>query len=283
MSGRCVSLSLATALLATGAYAQAPEIPAPSPKAKVDQRVGLTDFSVDYSSPGVKGRKIWGALVPLGEMWRTGANAPTKLTASKDFTFGDKAVPAGTYVLLTIPGASSWTVLLNKNLGVQGTNGYDPKDDVARVDVTPSSAGPRERLTFLFSDTSDEATRLDLEWESLRVSVPIKVDTKAQVRAGIDKSLADAWRPHFAAGRYLYDSGGDLDTALQYLDTSIGIKPTWWNTWIKAQVLAKKGRSADAIAAAQKAQDLGKNDETFQNNFKANVDKAIADWKKAKS
>jgi len=283
MSRRHVSLSLAAALLTTGAYAQTAEIPAPSPKAKVDQRVGLTDFSVDYSSPGVKGRKIWGALVPLGEMWRTGANAPTKLTASKDFTFGDKAVPAGTYVLLTIPGASSWTVLLNKNLGVQGTNGYDPKDDVARVDVTPSSAGPRERLTFLFSDTSDEATRLDLEWESLRVSVPIKVDTKAQVRAGIDKSLADAWRPHFAAGRYLYDSGGDLDTALQYLDTSIAIQPTWWNNWIKAQVLAKKGRSADAIAAAQKAQDLGKNDETYQNNFKANVDKAIADWKKAKS
>jgi hypothetical protein len=138
-------------------------------------------------------------------------------------------------------------------------------------------------LTFLFSDTTDEATRLDLEWESLRVSVPIKVDTKAQVRAGIDKSLGDAWRPHFAAGRYLYDSGGDLDTALQYLDTSIGIKPTWWNNWIRAQVLAKKGRSADAIAAAQKAQELGKGDDTFQNNFKADVEKAVADWKKAKS
>ena len=283
MSGRCVSLSLATAILSTGVYAQAPEIPAPSPKAKVDQRVGLTDFSVEYSSPGVKGRKIWGALVPLGEMWRTGANASTKLTASKDFTFGDKAVPAGTYALLTIPGASSWTVILNKNLGIQGTNGYDAKDDVARVDVTPGATGPRERMTFLFSDTTDEATRLDLEWEALRVSVPIKVDTKSQVRAGIDKSLADAWRPHFASGRYLYDTGGDLDTALQYLDTSIGIKPTWWNNWIRAQVLAKKGRSADAIAAAQKALDLGKGDDGFQNNFKADVEKAVADWKKAKS
>jgi hypothetical protein len=283
MSGRCVSLSLATAILSTGVYAQAPEIPAPSPKAKVDQRVGLTDFSVEYSSPGVKGRKIWGALVPLGEMWRTGANASTKLTASKDFTFGDKAVPAGTYALLTIPGASSWTVILNKNLGIQGTNGYDAKDDVARVDVTPGATGPRERMTFLFSDTTDEATRLDLEWEALRVSVPIKVDTKSQVRAGIDKSLADAWRPHFASGRYLYDTGGDLDTALQYLDTSIAIKPTWWNNWIRAQVLAKKGRSADAIAAAQKALDLGKGDDGFQNNFKADVEKAVADWKKAKS
>jgi len=283
MSARSVCLVFAAALSSTIALAQAPEIPAPSPKAKVDQRVGLTDFSIEYSSPGVKGRKIWGGLVPLGELWRTGANASTKLTASRDFTFGDKAVPAGTYSVLTIPGASSWTVILNKNLGLAATNGYDQKDDVARVDVPSATAGPRERLTFLFSDTTDEATRLDLEWESLRVSVPIKVDTKAQVRAGIDKSLGDAWRPHFAAGRYLYDSGGDLDTALQYLDTSIGIKPTWWNNWIRAQVLAKKGRPADAIAAAQKALELGKGDDTFQNSFKADVEKAVADWKKAKS
>src|SRR5262245_28583736 len=283
MSGRCVSLSVVAALLATGAFAQAPETPAPSPKARVDQRVGLTDFSIEYSSPGVKGRKIFGGLLPLGELWRTGANASTKLTASKDFTFGDKAVPAGTYTLLTIPGTSSWTVILNKNLGIQATNGYDQKDDAARVDVTPATAGPRERMTFLFSDTTDDATRLDLERENLRVSVPVKVDTKAQVRAGIDKSLTDAWRPHFVAGRYLYDTGGDLDTALQYLDTSISIKPTWWNNWIRAQVLAKKGRPADAVAAAQKAQDLGKNDEVFQNNFKADVEKAVADWKKAKS
>ena len=271
------------AFVTTAALAQSAEIPAPSPKAKVEQRVGLTDFSVDYSSPGVKGRKIWGGLVPLNELWRTGANAATKLTASRDFTFGDKTVPAGTYSLLTIPGASSWTVILNKKLDLGGTTGYDQKDDVARVEVAPATAGPRERLAFLFSDTTDDGTRLDLEWEALRVSVPIKVDTKTQVRAGIDKSLGDAWRPHFAAGRYLLDSGGDLDTALQYLDTSIGIKSTWNNNWIRAQVLAKKGRPADAVVAAQKALELGKNDEAFQNNFKADVEKAVGDWKKAKS
>ena len=285
MSVRSIRPALAAglaALVTTAALAQTAEIPAPSPKAKVDQRVGLTDFSVDYSSPGVKGRKIFGGLVPLNELWRTGANAATKLTASRDFTFGDKAVPAGTYALLTIPGASSWTVILNKKLE-GGTTGYDQKDDVARVEVAPAASGPRERLAFIFSDTTDDGTRLDLEWESLRVSVPIKVETKAQVRAGIDKSLGDAWRPHFAAGRYLFDTGGDLDTALQYLDTSIGIKPTWWNNWIRAQVLAKKGRPADAVAAAQKAQELGKNDETFQNFFKADVEKAVGDWKKAKT
>ena len=282
MSVRIVAAGLAV-LVSSAALAQAPELPAPSPKAKVEQRVGLTDFTVDYSSPAVKGRKIWGGLVPLNEPWRTGANQATKLTASRDFTFGDKTVPAGTYSIVTIPGASTWTVILNKKLDLGGTSQYDQKDDVARVDVPTATAGPRERMTFLFSETTDDATRLDLEWESLRVSVPIKVDTKAQVRAGIDKSIGDAWRPHFAAGRYLLDTGGDLDTALGYLDTSIGIKPTWWNNWIRAQVLAKKGRSADAVVAAQKALELGKNEETFQNFFKADVEKSVADWKKAKS
>ncbi|HET9299398.1 MAG TPA: DUF2911 domain-containing protein, partial [Candidatus Polarisedimenticolaceae bacterium] len=130
---------LLAGVLAAPAVAQTLEVPAPSPKAKIEQRVGVTDFSVEYSSPGVKGRSIWGSLVPYGELWRTGANAATKLTASKDFTFGDKSVPAGTYSLFTIPGASSWTVILNKKADLGGTNGYDEKEDAARITVRPES------------------------------------------------------------------------------------------------------------------------------------------------
>lgn len=221
--------------------------------------------------------------MPFDQLWRTGANAATKLTSSRDFTFGDKLVPAGTYAMLTIPGPSSWTVILNSNTAITGTNGYDEKNDVARVAVTPQASGPRERLTFLFSDTTDDASRLDLEWASLRVSVPIKVDTQGQVRAGIDKSIGDAWRPHYTAGRYLFDSGGDLDTALQYLDASIAIKATWWNQWYRAQVLAKKGRASDAVAAAEKAMQLGKGDNVFEQFFKEDVQKAMDGWKKGKS
>jgi len=263
--------------------AQALEVPALSVKARVEQRVGITDFSVDYSSPAVRGRKIWGGLVPYDQLWRTGANASTKLASSRDFTFGDTKVPAGTYALLTIPGASSWTVILNSKTDLNGTSGYEDKSDVARVTVKPEAGGRRERLTFLFSDTTDDASRLDLEWESLRVSVPLKVDTQSQVRAGMEKSLADAWRPHYTAGRYLYDSGGDLDNALQYLDASIAIKGTWWNHWYRAQVLAKKGRATDAIAAAGKAQELGKGDSVFEQFFKEDVQKAVDGWKKGKA
>ncbi len=272
---------LVPALLAPPALAQsAAEMPAPSPKARVEQRVGVTDFSIEYSSPAVKGRAIWGGLVPYGQLWRTGANMATKLTASRDFTFGGKPVPAGSYSLFTIPGASSWTVVLNGKPDLSGTNGYDEKNDVARVTLTPETLpASRERLTFLFSDTTENGANLDLEWEKLRVRVPLAVDTKTQVLAGIDKSLGDAWRPHFVAARYLFETGGDLDKALAYANTSIAIKPGWWNHWVKAQVLAKQGKKAEAIAAAEQSQKLGAGDNIYP-FFKDEIATSLADWKK---
>lgn len=279
---RSLALAALAAATVTPAVAQSLEVPAPSVKAKVEQRVGITDFAVEYSSPAVRERKIWGGLVPFDKVWRTGANASTKLTASRDFTFGETAVPKGTYSVFTIPGASSWTVILNKDADA-GTGEYDPKNDAARATVNPATSGARERMTFLFSDTTDGSTRLDLEWERLRVSVPIKVDTQAQVRAGIDKTIADSWRPHYQSGRYLVETDGDLDVALQYLDTSIGIKSTWWNNWWRAQALAKKGRTAEAVAAGEKALQIGKGDETFEQFFKADVQKTVDGWKKGKA
>lgn len=283
-SWRCLAVAtfgMALALPASRACAQAaPELPQLSPKAHVEQRVGLTDFAVDYSSPGVKGRKIWGGLVPFDELWRTGANAATTLKAGRDFTFGGVAVPAGTYAVFTIPGKKTWTVILNTNTKVAATRGYEGKDDVARVSLEPEGAPLRERLTFLFSNTTDDSTRLDLEWDKLRVSVPITVDTATQARANIDKALDDAWRPHFASARWLLDNGGDLTQALGYVDTSISIKSTWWNNWVKAQILAKQGHTAEAVAAAEQAQMLGKGDQTFEGFFKDEVAKAISEWKK---
>lgn len=274
--------AVAALALAAPAIAQPgqPELPQASPSARVEQQVGVNKFSVTYSSPGVKGRPIWGELVPYGELWRTGANAATQLEAAKDFSIGGTKVPAGTYALYTIPGKTTWTVILNKNPNAGGTRGYDEKNDVARITVTPAQSPARERLTFLFAETTDDATRLDLEWDTLRVSVPITVDTKAQATANIDKALGDAWRPHFASARYLLDSGGDLNQALGYIDTSIAIKPTWWNNWVRAQILAKQGKKVDAVAAAEKAQALGKGDEVYEGFFKDQVGKSIAEWKK---
>lgn len=270
----------ALALPMTQAAAQAPELPQPSPHARVEQRVGLSDFSVDYSSPAVKGRTVWGGLVPYDKPWRTGANAATKLSSSQDFMFGGKKVPAGTYALYTVPGKASWSVILSSSVEAWGNDGYDSKKDVARITAKPESADHRERLAFAFDDTTDDGTQLTLAWEKVRVRVPISVETKAQVKQNIDKSLADAWRPHFTAARYLLDNNGDLDQALGYIDQSIAIKPTWWNQWVRAQILHKKGRGPDAVASAEKAVQLGKGDRVFEGFFKADVTKATAEWKK---
>jgi hypothetical protein len=276
------ALSLSVSPQAARAQA-APELPQPSLKARVEQRVGLTDFSVDYSSPAVKGRPIWGSLVSYDKPWRTGANAATKLTASREFTFGGKTVAAGSYALYTIPGKSTWTVALNSSLEAWGNDGFDTKKDVVRVTVTPTAiSAPRERLTFTFDDASDQGVKLTLEWEKLRVSVPITVDTKGQALKNIQTSVDDTWRPHFASARYLLESGGDLELALRYVDQSIAIKPTWWNNWVRAQILQKKGRAQDAVASGEKTLQLGNGDRTFEGFFKADIAKAVAEWKKPK-
>ena len=273
---------LAGAMLAlcTTATAFAQDVPAPSPKARVEQRVGLTDFALDYSSPAVKKRKIWGELVPYDKVWRAGANAPTKLTVSRDFEMGGTKVKAGAYALIITPGKASWTVHLNSNVEGGATQNYDPKNDVAKVTVKPSAMpAARERLTFLFSDTTDDATVLEMEWDKTRVRVPFKVDTKAHVDASMEKALGDAWRPHMNAARYLLDTGGDLDRATSLIDKSISIQATWWNEWVRAQIMGKKGNKAEALASATRAQSLGQGDRVYEGFFKADIAKAIAGWK----
>jgi len=266
----------------TAAAQAAPELPAPSPKARVEQRVGLTDFVVDYSSPGVKGRAVFGKLVPYDKPWRTGANAATTLKASREFTFGDKKVPAGTYGLYTVPSKAAWTVALSSQTDAWGNDGFDAKNDVARITVKPVAIKNRERLTFIFSATTDDATRLELEWSTVRLPIPLSVDTKTQAMANIDKAVDEAWRPQFASARYLLESGGDLDKALKLADASIAVKPVWWNNWVRAQILAKKSQLPEAAAAGEKAQQLGTGDRVYEGFFKADIAKAVGNWKSGK-
>lgn len=269
----------AAALVSSAAWAQGViETPAPSPRARVEQRVGITDLSVDYSSPGVKGRKIWGELVPYDKVWRAGANAPTKLTVSRDFTFAGTAVKAGSYSLFVTPGRKTWAVALNTDLTAT-QDSHDARNDVARATVTPAPLPAlRERLIYLFSDTQDDRTNLDLEWERVRIRVPIAIDTRGAVTAGIEKALAAAWQPHATAASY-YFNAGDLARALTLVDKSIAIEPNWRNEWLRAQIQGKKGNKAEATASANRALALGKGDAGFEQNVQPNIVKALAGWK----
>ena len=256
-----------------------PELPQKSPDAEVKQRVGITTFTVTYSSPAAKGRTIWGELVPHDKLWRTGANAPTKLIASREFTFGGKKVPAGSYTIISMPTATAWTVLLNKDPKNRGAFEHKPQHDVARLQVTPTAAPPRERLAFMFEDTSDEGTNLVLDWAGKRVVLPIGVDTKTHIDQSIAATLDNAWRPLFNAGRHHLDAG-ETDKALGLFEKSIGIQATWWNHWWMAQALAKKNQYGPAREHAQKAQTMGAQDDVFKRAFAEDVKKALESWPK---
>ncbi|MDC0713690.1 DUF2911 domain-containing protein [Stigmatella sp. ncwal1] len=265
------------ALTTSPAWAQL-ELPPASPAAKVMQVVGLTEISVDYSSPAVKGRQIWGGLVPWEQVWRTGANAATKITFGRDVTFGGKPVPAGTYALVTIPSEKGWTVVLNKELRLYGGGkSYDAKDDVVRVSGAASEIPNRERLAFLFSNTTDDQTSLDMEWEKLRISVPIQANTAAQAQENIQAMVNGSWRSLANAGRYVADTSKDYPTALKYLDSSLAIQSHWYNNWFKADILARSGKYAEARKLAQTAWDMGQKDPNFF--VKDAVAKALVDWK----
>lgn len=255
---------LLSAVALYAGYSQALELPQPSPKARVEQTVGLTVFSVDYSSPAVAGRKIWGGLVPLDEPWRSGANRVTKLTATKPFTFGGKAVSAGSYALYTIPGKNTWTVVLNTESEAWGASLPDTSTDVVRVTVTPEKVPFRERLIYAFSNASYNGVRLDLEWERLRVGIPLKVDTLAHVAS----SLKDAEDP------------GDLVMAMQYLDRVAATPLTWDGHWLRAQILARQGKKAEAIQEGQRARQLGSTGAGYKKLYGAQVEEALSKWSK---
>ena len=273
----------AVAFCVAGGVARAElDLPRPSPFAKVVQTVGLTDITVDYSSPGVKGRKIWGAVVPYDQLWRAGANNPTKITFSRDVSIADKPVPAGTYAFFIIPTKGAWTVILNKKVDQAGTGrDYKQADDVLRVQVTPKPAPFRERLAYLVTDFTDDKASLDLEWEKLRLAIPIAVQTSAQALANINGAVDGTWRTYANAARYMLETKKDYDTGMKYVDQSLALKEDWYNVWIKAELQAAKGNTKDARATGDHAYELGKKSDGFF--LEGEVKKTLEEWKKKKA
>jgi hypothetical protein len=264
-------------LVAVPASAQQLELPRPSPGASVKQTVGTTDISVDYSSPAVRGRKIWGGVVKWDEVWRAGANAATRITFSKDVSIGDKPVPAGSYSFFVVPTPTKWTLILNKEANQFGAFAYHKDQDYMRVEVKAQPSGHRERLVYLITNFTDNAASIDLEWEKMKVSLPVKLHTDEQVAASVKQLQANGWSPWANAARYELDKK-NYDLGLTLVDQSLAITPTWLNTFVKAQLLAGKGNFKDAYPLAQKAKEMG--DKAGDNFFlKDEVETALKAWK----
>jgi len=254
------------------------DLPRPSPKGSVTQTVGLTEITVAFSSPGVKGRKIWGEVVPFDKVWRAGANECTKLTVSTPISIEGKPVAAGSYCVFLLPQKSGWTFILSKNLEQAGSDEYKQSEDALRIPATVSAIPLRERMAFTVIDFDDEKGTLAMEWETQRVAVKFTTGTQQKVMAQIHALKSDDWGQYNAAARYLLNTGTEPALAMQLVDRSIKLKETWFNVWTKAQLLHAAGTDSEALALAQKAQTLGKGAANF---FAADdVAKALVSWKK---
>jgi hypothetical protein len=275
-----LSISLAVAVASTS-FAQ--RTPQASPAAGVMQTVGVTDFTVKYSRPAIKGRKVFAdssTLAPYNQIWRTGANMATTLESSTDFSFGGKKVPAGKYALFSIPSGSAWAVILNKNFNQGGTDNYKESEDVARIMVAPTSSDFSESFSIDFSNISDSTAYLNINWASVKVPVQIGVETDQLTMAGLNKAVSE--KPEDVAtlqstAGYLLSKGKDLSQALSLADKAIGIKETFSNLWLKAQILGKMGKVAEALPFAQKALTVGSasGDGAFASFYKGQIENGI--------
>jgi tetratricopeptide (TPR) repeat protein len=253
------------------------ELPRAVPAAKVMQQVGLTEISIEYDCPAASGRKIWGGVVPYDKVWMIGANPAAKLKLSRDVTFGDRVVPPGSYWLLAIPSKGAFTILVNKSPDpIASARDYKPELDVARLKVTPRTAPRRERLLFSFSDITDDRASLDLEWDGLRVPIPIQVNTTQQVLSSIN-GLDGTWRSFANAARYMLETKRDYDAGLKYVDQALALKEDWYAMWVKGALLAAKGDYAAATDWAERAHDLA---QKVGNGayLEPDLSKAIAEW-----
>ncbi len=282
---RIQSLLIAAALacaVAVPARAQQLNLPRVSPNAVVSQTIGTTDLSVKYCRPGVKGRAIWGALVPFDKPWRTGANEITAFTTTDDITVEGKALPAGTYGVVTIPGANEWTVAFSKQKDMWGAFTYDPKQDVLRVTVKPEPAEPMEWMQFAFDDLAPESCTLALRWEKLRVPVRIAVDVKGKVlreaRAAVGAAKPDDWRTAYRAANWANDNAVAPEDAAAWAAAALKVKENFYTLSLSAKLAKKAGHDADALAQMTKAVSLGKADKDVEAEQVAPMEKLLAEW-----
>lgn len=259
--------------------AQPLKTPAPSSTQTIKQELGLGSVELSYSRPNVKGRKIFGDLVPFGKVWRTGANGATTLSFTDTVTIGGTKIPAGKYGLLSIPDADSWTLIITKQLDVTSPAAYKQSEDVVRVKVTPMTMKEAmETLTMQFGEVKANSTNLCIFWANTAVSLPITTDVNSKVMAQIDNIMNGDNKPYFNAAMYYMDNGKDLNQALVWFNKALEQNPNaFFILYQKASCLAKLGKKEEAKATALKGIDAAR--EAKNDDYVALNEKLIASLK----
>ena len=297
-------LAIATLIVAAftatlPAYAQSAllDLPRDSQHARVMQRIGITDISINYHRPLVKGRKIWGNIVPYGQVWRAGANENTTIEFSDPVTVEGKPLARGIYGLHMIPNENEWTVIFSKNSTAWGSFTYNQAEDALRVNVKPQGAEMQEALAYDIDNVTPDSAVVSLRWEKIAVPFKVAVNTHDVVAQSLHNQLRGlaqyTWDGWDDAGSYLLAQKYNLEEALKYEDRSIGVEERFENQMNKARILDALNRKDEATVARNKALGLanvvqlhsygrqlqieGKQDQAFE-VFRTNMKKNPTHW-----
>lgn len=268
--------------MATGLTAAAQLAPQLSPAAKIEQRVGLTDISVQYSRPSKRDRAVFGDVVPYNEVWRTGANENTKITFSDAVAFGKDTLKAGTYALYTKPGKENWEVIFYSDYSNWGTPEEWKESNVAlRVNAQPTALGTTvETFTISIDGLSITGASLSLEWDKTAVSVPFTVPTDTKVMANIQKTMSGpSANDYFGAAQYYYNAKKDPKQALEWISKAADMRSdAFWILRMKALIQAENGDKKGALDTAKKALELAR--KAGNKDYEKMLSDSISEWSK---
>ena len=251
-----ITLALMGLILQADLKAQ-PQYPLPSPGATVSQMIGITKVTVTYHRPGVKGRLIWGDIVPFNKVWRAGANEATTIEFSTDVLIEDKKIPAGKYsfFILLENGGKDATLILNTEADQWGSYNYDKAKDILRVKVKPEYLEHEEWLMYTFENLTNYFANLRMHWEDFALSLPITVETDKFVLEGA--RMAKGWKEKMNAAKYCLENEVAIDEGNKWINESVSEQRNYWNLSLLAQFQAKDGKMQTAIKTMEEALDLG--------------------------
>jgi hypothetical protein len=263
--------AIALVAISLNSFAQAVKMPAPSPGQTIKQDFSLSFIEVNYSRPVIKGRTIFGDIVPFGKLWRAGANNPTKVTFGEDVKVAGKDLKAGAYQLMIIPTAKNWEIIFNK--GTNGVFNYHPEEDVLKVTVpTNTLASSVESFTIQLGQVIANTCEIQIMWEKTSVSIPVTTEIDAKIAASIEKAMRVDTKPYFESASYYFETGRDLKKALEWATKASEANPSaYWVMHLKAKIQAKMGDKVGAKATALKSIELakaGKNEDYVSLNQK---------------
>lgn len=252
-------LVLFLTLLMSGSIMAQITTPAPSPLCKIEQKVGLSTVSIEYSRPSVRNRKIFGDLVPYGKVWRTGANMATKFTISDDITVEGKKLPKGSYSLYTVPGEEEWDIIFYNEVNISGVpKVMDQAKETARIKVKAELLTyTTETFLIDINSVNQDNASMNIMWENTIVPIHLQFDVDSRVMKNIDKVLAGpSSDDYYQAARYYFDSGKDLTQAVGWIQKANQMDAKFWKLRVESMILAKLGRKSEAIEAAMKSKTM---------------------------